>query len=237
MAGGSGRFSAILLDGRAAEIASAGDFEHDQAFTVTAWVRPPANDGSYALVARMDDGNGHRGWDVFVQGRRLAMHMVHAWPGDAFKVVAGEQLKADAWTLVTIAYDGSGRPEGVTIFHDGKVQKVGIETNTFKKNTVRAQVPLTIGSRSPGSPAHGVGLADLVLWGRRLSDGEIESLSRGQSLFELVKLPAEEHSSSRARSTTGGLRASTSLSARSPPGRHPSNGRWPRSAPVGPWPT
>jgi hypothetical protein len=184
--------SGLLLDGRAAEIAAEGDFEHDQPFTVTAWVRPPANDSSYSLVARMDDASGHRGWDAFVQGRRLTMHLVHAWPGDAFKVVATDQLPADAWTLVGIAYDGSGRPEGVSLFYDGKPQKPRIETNAFKKNTIRTSVPLTIGSRSPGSSAHGVGLADLTIWGRRLSDGEVESLARERALIELVKLPAAE---------------------------------------------
>ena len=184
---------AILLDGKAGELAGSGDFEHDQAFSVTFWVRVPANDSSYAVISRMDDANAFRGWDVWVQGRRIAMHLVHSYPDDALKVVAKNQLKADTWTLVSVTYDGSGKAEGVKIYYDGKLQeKPQVENNKFKKNTIRTEVPLVIGGRAKGATAHAVGLASLSLWGRSLSAGEIEGISRAQTIAEIVKLPAEE---------------------------------------------
>jgi mono/diheme cytochrome c family protein len=192
-AGPAGR-PALVLDGRAAEIASAGDFEHDQAFTVSCWLKPPANDTFYSVVARMDEAADHRGWDLFVQGRRVGMHLSHAWFDDAFKVVATSQLPADAWTLITLAYDGSGRAEGVTIYYDGKPQKPGIETNTFKRNSIRTEVPLTIGSRARGSAAHGAGLAELTIHGRAFSAAEVSGLAQAVTLAEIVKLPPAERS-------------------------------------------
>ena len=184
---------AILLDGKAGELAGSGDFEHDQAFSVTFWVRVPANDSSYAVISRMDDANAFRGWDVWVQGRRIAMHLVHSYPDDALKVVAKNQLKADTWTLVSVTYDGSGKAEGVKIYYDGKLQeKPQVENNKFKKNTIRTEVPLVIGGRAKGATAHAVGLTSLSLWGRSLSAGEIEGISRAQTIAEIVKLPAEE---------------------------------------------
>ena len=190
-AGPSG-LPALLLDGKAAELASVGDFEHDQSFSATFWLRVPANDSSYAVIARMDEENNSRGWDVYVQGRRIAMHMIHAYPNDAIKVVATDQLKPDVWTLVSVTYDGSGKAEGVKLFYDGQPQKPKVETNTFKKNTIRTEVPLSIGGRPKGATAHGVGLTGLSLWGRSLSAGEVEGLSRAQSLADVVKLSAEE---------------------------------------------
>jgi len=183
---------ALTLDGKAAEIASAGDFEHDQPFTISFWIRPPANDSAYAVAARMDDKAEYRGWDAFVQSRRVTMHMVHAWPDDAFKVVAEAQLPADAWTRVTLAYDGSGKAEGVRIYYDGKAQKIGFENNKFKRNSIKNSAPLTIGSRTPGSTAHGVGLAEFVILGRALSEAEVGGASLAASLAELVKLPPAE---------------------------------------------
>ncbi len=182
--GGSG----LLLAGKAAEVATVGDFEHDQGFSLTFWIRPPANDTAYAVVARMDDGQAYRGWDTWIQSRRLGMHMVHDWPDDALKVSAKDQLPADAWTQVAITSDGSGRPEGIKVFYNGKLQGLNVETNTFKKNTIRTAVPFTIGSRSPGSPAHAVGLAGLAIWGRALAAGEIEGIARGQALADVVRL-------------------------------------------------
>jgi hypothetical protein len=92
---------------------------------------------------------------------------------------------------VTVAYDGSGKAEGVKIFYDGTEQKPKVETNTFKKHSIRTEVPLAIGSRSKGATAHGVGLAGLAIWGRRLSAGEVEGLSRSQQLADVLKLAPE----------------------------------------------
>lgn len=64
----------------------------------------------------MNDLDKHRGWDVWVQGRRVGMHLVHAWNEDAFKASTKEQLKADAWTFVGLSYDGSGKAEGLKVF-------------------------------------------------------------------------------------------------------------------------
>ena len=178
----------LVLNGRAGELPTVGDFEQDQGFSVTFWVRPPANDTAYAVCARMDDTQAYRGWDAWIQGRRLGMHVVHAWPDDAMKVSATDQLPADTWTQVALTYDGSGRPEGIKVFYNGKAQKTKVETNAFKQHSIRTSVPFTIGSRSPGSPAHAVGLAGLAVWGRALAAGEVEGLARGQALADVVRL-------------------------------------------------
>jgi hypothetical protein len=190
-AGPSGA-AALLLDGRAAELANSGDFEHDQPFSTTFWIRPPANDASYAVLARMDEANASRGWDVWVQERGVGMQLIHSYPADAIKVLSSAQLKPDAWTLVSVTYDGSGKAEGVKVYYDGKLQASKAETNTFKKNTIKAQTPLVIGGRSQAATAHGVGLADLKLWGRALTAGEVEGLSRAQAIAQIVKLPVAE---------------------------------------------
>jgi len=196
-AGPAGR-PAITLDGKAAEIATAGDFEQDQPFTVSCWIKPPAVDSAYAVVARMDVAAAYRGWDLWVQGRRAAMHLINAWPGDAFKVVAEAQLPADAWTFVTLTYDGSGSPEGVAIYYDGRRQKLKVENNRFKRTTVRTTAPLTVGSRTPGDAAHGVGLADLTILGRALSEADVGGISRADTLAELVRLPPDDRAEAAA---------------------------------------
>jgi len=184
---------AAVLDGRAAELPGRADLEYDQPFSVSCWVKLPAVDSSYALVAKMDEANAYRGWDVWVQGRRVGLHLIHAWPENGLKVVAGDQLKANVWTLVTVTYDGSGSAGGVKIYYDGKLQqKPRIENNKFKKQTIRNEVPLVIGGRAKGADAHAVGLSSLNIWGRSLSAPEVEGLSRAELLADIVKLPVEE---------------------------------------------
>ena len=184
---------AVLLDGRAAELPNQADLEHDQPFSVSCWVKVPAVDSAYALVSKMDEANAYRGWDIWVQGRRVGMHLIHAWPENGLKVVAGDQLKANVWTLVTVTYDGSGSAGGVKIYYDGTLQqKPRVENNKFKKQTIRNEVPLVIGGRSRGADAHAVGLSNLTIWGRSLSPAEVEGFSRAETLTDIVKLPAAE---------------------------------------------
>jgi hypothetical protein len=183
---------ALRLEGKATEIATAGDFEFDQPFTVGLWLRVPGIDSAYAVIARMDEPAQYRGWDLWVQGRRVAMHLIHAWPEDAFKVVAETQLPADVWSYVTLTYDGSGTAEGVRLYYDGVPQPLRIENNRFKKHTIRTQAPLTIGSRTPGGAAHGVSLTDLAILGRAFSAAEVDGLAKAGSLARLAELPVAE---------------------------------------------
>jgi len=189
-AGPSGQ-PAITLNGTAATLATAGNFEHDQPFTVSCWVRPPANDSAYSIVARMDMKAEFRGWDLWVQRRQAGMHLIHDWPEDALKVVAEAQMPANAWTYLTLTYDGSGSAAGVKVYYDGKPQKLKVENNRFKRNTTRTDVPLTIGSRTPGDAAYGVGLADLAIRGRALSEAEVNGVSQADVLAEIARLPPE----------------------------------------------
>ncbi len=186
--------AALRLDGRAAEIPAAGDIEHDQPFSISCWLKVPAIDTAYAVVSRMDVDAAFRGWDIWVQGRRVAMHLTHAWPDDALKVVATDQLKPETWTLVTVTSDGSGSAGGIRIFYDGREQKPKVEAKSFQRHSIRTAVPLVIGGRSQGATAHAVGLADLAIWGRTLATAEVEGLSLARTLTDVLKQPAPERS-------------------------------------------
>jgi len=189
---GPGGTKAILLDGKATEIPSAGDFEHDKPFTVSFWLQPTPNDASYSVVARMDSPSQYRGWDIWVQGRRVGMHIIHDWANDALKVLAKKQLPADTWTRVTITYDGTRRARGVKIYYDGVSQPHELENGTFKGNSIRTTVPLTIGGRTGGSDAYGVGLADLSIQGRAFSAAEVDGISKLAMFAGIVALPPSE---------------------------------------------
>jgi cytochrome c553 len=184
----------IGLDGKAVAVEGAGDFEHDQPFTVNFWIRPSASDGSYVVVGRVDEAQDRRGWEVSVNGSKVFLTLVHAWPAEVLRVNAPEKLPADAWTFVTVAYDGSGRPEGVAVHYDGKSrQKVVVETNGLEKRSIKTAVPLTVGSRSAGAnPASGVGLAGLSIYDRSLTAGELAGMARARAIATVLRLPAAE---------------------------------------------
>ena len=168
---------AIAVQGSAAELPAVGDFESDQAFTCTAWVRVPPNDSYGAICARMDRSNAYRGWDFWLQQRRIGTHMAHSWPEKGLKVVSKQQLPANEWVHVAFSYDGSRKASGIKIYINGVVQEVNVENDKLDQSTIRTEVPWQIGQRSNGDGLTGA-IQDLRIYRRILSASEANSLAK-----------------------------------------------------------
>ena len=162
-----------------------GDLEHDQEFTCAAWVKLPANDSVGPILLRMDDANGYRGWDFWVQRRQVGMHLIHLWPDNALKVVAQNQIPADQWTHVAVRYDGSGKASGIRVFYDGEEQSVNVEADRLSES-IRTSVPWKIGQRDQAQPLSGAVLQDLRIYHRALTAAEISNLARIAGVVSLL---------------------------------------------------
>ncbi len=128
-------------------VPAVGDFEKDQAFSCSAWVKVPRADLSGAVVARMDESSEHRGWDLWLDRGRPATHIIHKWPDDAVKVISKKALEAGKWHYVTVTYDGQGSAKGVRIYLDGAQQDVEVAADTLK-HSIRTQVPFKLAQRN-----------------------------------------------------------------------------------------
>ncbi|WP_373649878.1 DUF1553 domain-containing protein [Schlesneria sp. DSM 10557] len=181
----------LETQGAAADLADTGDFDSNQAFSCTAWVKVQSNDSSGAILARMAPPPGHQGWDLWVQGRRIGTHMVSNWPTDALKVLTQAQLPGNEWTHVTITYDGSSKGAGVKIYFNGQAQATNTEVDSLK-GSIRTSVPFRIGERSSGQPASGTGLQDLRLYQRALSPAEVESMAKVSRFTGILAKPADQ---------------------------------------------
>ncbi len=176
------------------EVPSAGDFEKDQSFSCSAWVKVPRKDLSGAIVARMDEGSAHRGWDLWLDAGRPATHIIHQWPDDAVKVIGKKALEPGKWQYVTITYDGSGSAKGVQVYLDGAAQEVEVAADTLK-NTIRTEVPFKLAQRSTGARLDDLSLQDLRVYARALSTEEVSALASVTRAAYLVARPAEGRSS------------------------------------------
>ncbi len=167
----------LQVQGAACDLDDVGDFEKDQPLTLAAWVKLQPNDSSGAIASRMDKPTEHRGWDFWVQGRRIGMHIVSNWPEDALKVVAQAQVNGNEWTHVAVTYDGSNKAAGVKIYYNGQLQKNNVENNKLK-GSIKTSVPFRIGSRSSGEPLAAAGIQDLRLYKRVLPPAEVAAIAK-----------------------------------------------------------
>jgi hypothetical protein len=180
-----------LEQGETIAIPDAGDFEGDQGFSVAAWVKLPTANPPGSIVARMDNNNGYRGWDVWLEGNRVAMHVINRWSDNALKVVTRTPLKQNEWTHVTVTYNGSRQASGVRIYFNGAPQEVDVPTNQLN-DTIRTTVPFKVGQRDTSERLAGLVLQELRIYERALTASEAGSLALADRVLALVGKPAEQ---------------------------------------------
>lgn len=189
--GALGWQSVEVTGGAAATVAEVGDFESDQPFSYSAWVKLQPNDSRGAIAARMDNANGYRGWDFWVQGRRVGTHIVSAWSGDAIKVVTKNQVPGKEWVHVAVTYNGTKTAAGVKIYVNGALQETNVESDTLK-GSIKTSVPFKIGQRNDSDPLSGFGLQDLRLYQSELKPEEVTALGRAALFAAVLAKPADQ---------------------------------------------
>jgi hypothetical protein len=175
----------------AIEFPEVGDFDSDQPFSTSIWVKLTRRNQTGAIVARMDNKASYRGWDIWLEGDKVGTHIVNAWQENALKVVAQTQLKQNEWTHVCVTYDGSKKARGVKVYYNGKPQPVNIAADKLA-GTIRTSVPFKIGQRSHDSKLQFMLASDLRLFAKNLSPQEAAQLSSASDIEQFLSKAADE---------------------------------------------
>ena len=196
---------ALSFEGAAHVVApDVGNFDYQEKFTLAAWVFPTSNEAS-TVLSRMDEGNAFRGYDIILEGGKVASHFVHHWPDRAFKVVTKQALKLNAWQHIAVTYDGSQAATGLKVYVNGQAQEFDVTTNNKLTGTLRTDKPFHIGLRSKSAPFRGH-IDDVRLFSAALSADEAKRLAQGASLGGLKDILAVK-AADRSAAQTERLRA------------------------------
>lgn len=173
--------------GPAIELPEAGNWDTSTAFSVGAWMRLPRNSGFIgALVARMDENDAFRGWDLWIENGRIGAHLIHQWPDKAIKVVAQNQIPSGQWNHVLVTYDGSAKANGVKVYVNGVQQPITVQVDSLK-GTIQTKVPLTIAQRHKASRLNDLQLQDVRLYSKALTPIEVERITRATRAASLIQ--------------------------------------------------
>jgi Protein of unknown function (DUF1553)/Protein of unknown function (DUF1549)/Concanavalin A-like lectin/glucanases superfamily/Planctomycete cytochrome C len=175
------------------EFADAGDFERDHAFSFGAWVKLPKAGLIGSILARMDDRNNYRGWDLWLENGRVATHLVNQWPGNAVKVVTKAQVKPGVWTHLFVTYDGSSRASGIKIYVNGEPQSTSADADSLSQS-IRAQVPFKLGQRHTSARVDETVIHTVRMYDRALSLPEAGFLAGASLAADLLNTPADKRS-------------------------------------------
>ncbi len=153
-----------------------------------------------AVLSRMDSALAYRGWDLFFQGGKPAVHIIDHWPDKGFKVVADQPLATGVWNHVMVTFDG--RKKGiaaVTIHVNGKAVKTSPEVNS-PGSDFTVEAPFRVGARSKGaseldSPVSGnVSVQNVRFLSGALTPEQVRGLMGRDVIRQFAEAPPEKRS-------------------------------------------
>ena len=187
VADGPGGPATRLTGGSAVGGGDVAAFDRADAFSYGAWVRLRSPGGS--PVSRMAVADAFRGFDIYMEGDRPCVHLIHRWPDDAIKVRSTVPAPVNHWHHLFATYDGSGRAAGVRLYVDGRAVPVEVMTDALE-GSIRSRSPLLVGTRDGGDPIDG-DVADARVYGRALSAAEVVAVADGPGVRRLLAAPAD----------------------------------------------
>ena len=194
VAGGKFGSAPTIKPGVAIGLGDVGDFSLKQPFSYGAWVKVAKAGLRGAVLARMDAKANSRGYDLFVEDRAFAVHIVDKWSESAWKFMTSNTVKPGTWQHVFVTYDGSGKPSGLKVFVDGKEEKLKNPVNTLKPDgVINAQTDLVVGQRSEGSAFEGA-VQDVRVYAQNLTTREVKSLATLPNLLTALTAEASKRS-------------------------------------------
>ena len=170
--------------------ADVANFDRTDKFSYGCWVK---RNGDGAVIGKMNEGNGHRGWDLYLQGNgKLAMHLISKWSADAIKVgTVKSVVPKGKWAHVFVTYDGSSKVAGVKLYVNGVHQKqVKVEADGLK-STTKGKATLNIGRRTSSSQFSGL-VDDVRIYGRELTGVEVARLAGGDPIRPILATAADK---------------------------------------------
>lgn len=165
------------------QLKEVGDFEKDQAFTVSTWMRwneEPLGQGSTvgAIVSRMD-GPTLRGWELQIVNGKVSMVMSNTWNTNALQVYSQQAIPRTEWVHLAASYDGSGKGAGIKLYFNGVPTPMQVTLDKLL-GTIKTTAPFNLGRRAGPDenafPLRSTGLLDVRIYNRVLSDEEIVKL-------------------------------------------------------------
>jgi hypothetical protein len=114
---------------------SLGNFQREEPFSVSLWLKTP-DIKERAVVfhrSRAWTDAASRGYELLIEDGKLKWSLIHFWPGNAISIKTKVNVPTNEWTHIVVTYDGSSQAEGLKIFLNGSLAESTIEKDKLTK--------------------------------------------------------------------------------------------------------
>ncbi len=185
-------------------------FSRTDPFSIVVRLKPTERQARAVVLhqSRAWTDAGSRGFELTLDEGRPFVALIHFWPGNAIAIRARDPLPLDAWSTVTMTYDGSSRAAGIRLYVDARAVPTEVVRDRLYKDILydaaagdiqAKQTPLTIGARFRDSGFRNGLVDDLRVFDLALTEVEVAgALPRaGDGEAALAHFVARSHGPSR----------------------------------------
>ena len=180
-----GKFGqALLFDGQTHVVVSAGaNLDFRDMFSIGIWVFPTTRD-RMSVTAKL--GPGQRGFELALDEGLAELRLSAGNAGNELRVRATTPVELRRWQHLLVAYDGSQRAAGVTLFIDGRALQTDV-MNDRLRGSYHTDEPLRIGGYAQ-SPFRGM-LDEVRIYARKVTEVEAGMLAGSHPLDDILTVP------------------------------------------------
>ncbi len=197
--------SPLLIDGKVgkalalsgengATFSGIGHFTRVDPFSLSLWLKTPTHAPRMVVAhhSRAPIDAGSRGYELLLEQGHVAVGLHHMWPGNSLKVKTKSTVPIDAWTHVTLTYDGSSQAAGLGIYLNGERAELEVIRDGLNKDiTYGGEPDLAIGYRFRDNGFKGGAVDEFQVFNRELTSLEIQRLA-GRTDFETAWMTAAD---------------------------------------------
>src|SRR5262249_24799836 len=172
-----------------------GHFTRSDPFTLSLWLRAPPLAARAVVIhhSKAPVDAGSRGYELLLEGGKVALGLHHMWPGNSLKVRTKRAIASSTWVQVTETYDGSSRAAGVRICLDGEPADLEVVRNGLRKDiTYGGEPDLAMGFRFRDNGFKGGQVDEFRVFDRALTPLEVAHLAGRDDLKTAWELPADK---------------------------------------------
>ena len=113
-----------------------GYYERNEPFTIGLWFKLLKDSTEGPIFSRAEGlYSGNRGYLLNLRkDRTLSATLNHTWPANSIEVHSTQKIPVGEWTHLTLAYNGSSRAEGITLFINGQRMRSEIINDHLKRS-------------------------------------------------------------------------------------------------------
>jgi hypothetical protein len=116
-------------------IGAIGPFARDAAFSISLGINPDKSFDRAVILHRSKAWTdaASRGYELLIHKGKLDFALIHFAPGNEIRVRTLADIATQAWTRVTMTYDGSGRAAGIRLYLNGESADTEIVKDQLNK--------------------------------------------------------------------------------------------------------